>query len=68
MWYDLFINNYSGDIRMQERYHNYILRMLREERENELDRNRQDNMEHDISMEWIRHFEKRSLESNSKKV
>ena len=53
---------------MQERYHNYILRMLREERENELDRNRQDNMEHDISMEWIRHFEKRSLESNSKKV
>ena len=68
MWYDLFINNYSGDIRMQARYHNYILRMLREERENELDRNRQDNMENDISMEWIRYFEKGSLESNSKKV
>lgn len=53
---------------MQERYHNYILRMLREERENELARDRQDNMEYDISMEWIRHFEKRSSESNSQEI
>ena len=37
---------------MQERYHEYILRKLKEERLNdELDRNRQDNMEHDINLE-----------------
>jgi len=53
---------------MQERYHNYILRMLREERENELARDRQDNMEHDISMEWIRYFEKGSSKSNSQEI
>lgn len=53
---------------MQERYHNYILRMLREERENELARDRQDNMEHDISLEWIRYFEKRSSKSNSQEI
>jgi len=51
---------------MQERYHEYILRKLKEERLNdELDRNRQDNMEHDINLEWIRHFEKGSSQSRS---
>ena len=53
---------------MQERYHNYILRMLREERENELARDRQDNMEHYISMELIRYFEKGSSKSNSQEI
>lgn len=53
---------------MQERYHNYILRMLREERENELARDRQDNMEYDINVEWIRHFEKRSSKNNSQEI
>tara|TARA_E500000318_G_scaffold111417_1_gene129945 strand:- start:2258 stop:2461 length:204 start_codon:yes stop_codon:yes gene_type:complete len=66
---DLFINNYFGrSNKMQERYHNYILRMLREERENELARDRQDNMEHDINVEWIRHFEKRSSKNNSQEI
>ncbi len=53
---------------MQERYHNYILRMLREERENELARDRQDNMEHDINLEWIRYFEKGSSKSDSQEI
>tara|TARA_B100001093_G_C26832685_1_gene1016863 strand:- start:690 stop:893 length:204 start_codon:yes stop_codon:yes gene_type:complete len=66
---DLFINNYFGrSNKMQERYHNYILRMLREERENELARDRQDNMEHDINLEWIRYFEKGSSKSDSQEI
>ena len=36
----------------QERYHEWIKRQFK------LDRDRQDNMEHDISLEWIRFFER----------
>jgi len=41
----------------QERYHEWIKKKYKETR-HELDADRQDLMEHDISLEWIRFFER----------
>lgn len=41
----------------QESYHEWIKKKYKETR-HELDADRQDLMEHDISLEWIRFFER----------
>lgn len=47
---------------MQERYHEYIKRQFK------LDRDRQDHMEHDISLEWIRFFERGHNQNNYEEI
>lgn len=51
----------------QERYHEWLKRKFKETRI-ELDTDRSDIVEHDISLEWIRFFEKRHNKNSNETI